>query len=120
MGTLECALESWLRLEPRIRYDGPKPDDVDLIVLDAPIWLTGLAGPTCRFAAQFRGAGRGAVAARVAAITLTGRKSGQIAVAEIGDLLSHAPLLSATWASREVENRRYASRLLALGDALFA
>ena len=115
LATLHCALDSWLRREPRIRYQGPEPEDFDLVVLVAPIWLYRLASPMRSFVALFRGQLR-----RVAVITLMGGKGGQNAAAEVGRLLGHAPLMTATFTAREIEDGSFAPRLMAFGDALAA
>lgn len=113
--TLRCVVESALRLRPAIVYAGPDPMDFDLVVLVAPIWAYRLASPMRSFAAQFR-----ARLPRVAVITVMGGKGGQNAAAEIGAILDRAPVMSATFTTREVDDGSYAPRLLALAEALEA
>lgn len=113
--TLRCAVESLFRLRPPIRYEGPDPGEFDLVVLVAPIWLYRLASPMRSFVASFRGSLR-----KVAVIAVMGGKGGQNAPAEVGRILDRAPVLSAAFTMREVDDGSYAPRVLALAAAIEA
>lgn len=111
--TLRCAIESFFRLKPSILYKGPDPADFDVVVLVAPIWLRRLASPMRSFVAT-----HGQRLRSVVVIAVMGGKGGQNAAAEIGGMLDRAPLMSATFTMREVDDGSYAARLLSLAAAL--
>lgn len=113
--TLRCALDSFFRLRPPVLYKGPDPSAFDLVVLVAPIWLYRLASPMRSFVATHRRSLR-----RVAVVPVMGGQGGQNAAAEIGGILGRAPIMSATFTQREVDDGSYAPRLLAFATALEA
>lgn len=112
-GTLRCVADSLLRRRPLIRYEGPDPRDFGAVVLVSPIWAYRLAAPMRSFVADRR-----ADLPHVAVISTLGSSGGPNAVAEIGRLLGHAPILAAAFTAREVEDGSYAVRLQAFGEAL--
>src|SRR5690606_41897132 len=44
-GDWRCMFDGWLRTRPAYRYEGPKPEDFEHIVLLTPVWMRGLAAP---------------------------------------------------------------------------
>lgn len=112
-GSLRCGLDSLLRRKPAIRYDGPDPGDFRTVVLVSPIWMYRLAGPMRSFVAAHRDALR-----RVAVVSTMGSAGASNAVAEIAHLLGHAPIHSAAFLQREVEDGSCTARLVAFGDEL--
>lgn len=112
-GTLGCVLDSLLRRHPAVRYEGPDPEDFHTVVLLSPIWMYRLAGPMRSFIAAHRAALR-----RVAVVVTMNSGGASNAVAEIADVLGRAPILVATFRSREVEDGSSTGRLLAFGDEL--
>ena len=112
-GSLRCIADSWGRRRPDVRYIGPDPREFDIVVLVAPVWLQRLAGPMRSFVARWRDQ-----LPRVAVISVMNGRGAPDAVAEIGRLLERAPELSASFASREVDEGACAARLQAFGDAL--
>ncbi len=113
MGTVRCALDSWLRRKPAFRYAGPSVEEFDLVVLIAPIWLYRLAGPMRSFVASCRDRLR-----MVAVVPVMGGTGAPNAIAEIGSMLRRAPLLSTSFTAREVEDGSCAGRLEAFGKAI--
>lgn len=114
-GYLRCMLDSWLRRCPAISYQGPDPRSFGIVVLVAPIWMWQLASPMRSFVRQRRDALQ-----RVAVLSVMGSKGAPNAVAEIGQILERAPLLSAAFTMNEVDDGSYAARLQAFGNALNA
>jgi hypothetical protein len=112
-GNLRCVLDSMLRRCPPIRYDGPHPRHFDIVVLVAPIWVGRLAGPMRSFVAD-----RHALLPDVAVVSLMGGRGAPNAVAEIGQRLGRAPILSAAFTTAEVEDGSCAPRLQAFGQAV--
>lgn len=112
-GTLRCVLDSLLRRRPRIRYEGPDPGDFRTVVLLAPIWMYRLAGPMRSFLTEHREQLR-----RVAVICTLASGGASNALAEVARLLGHAPVASASFLQREVEDGTCTGRLLAFGDTL--
>jgi flavodoxin len=112
-GTLRCIADTVLRRRPAIHYDGPDPANYDAVVLVAPIWAYGLAGPMRSFIAQ-----QGAALKRYAVVSVMGSAGASNAVAEIDRTLRRAPLIATAFTSREVEDGSCATRLQAFGRAL--
>jgi hypothetical protein len=112
-GTLQCLLDSALRREPKIRYDGPVPKDFDAVVLVSPIWAQHLAGPMRSFLARRRDR-----LPDVAVISVMGGKGAPAAVTEITHLIGRAPILSTSLSMHEVDDGSYADRLQAFGTAV--
>ena len=112
-GAWRCVLDSWLRRQPQIRYEGPDPADFHTVVLVAPIWMYRLAGPMRSFVARQRESLR-----RVAVITTMNSGGASNAVAEIAHLLGHDVIHTAAFTAREIEDGSGTGRLLAFGDAL--
>lgn len=113
IGVWRCILDTLLRRQPAIRYDGPPPSDFDAVVLVSPIWLLQLAGPMRSFVARERRRLR-----KVAVLSVMGGQGEPDAAAEIGELLGRAPVLSTAVTLREINDGRCARRLRALGDTL--
>lgn len=112
-GTLRCVLDSLLRRHPAIRYEGPDPGDYRTVVLLAPVWMYRLAGPMRSFIAQHRDQLR-----HVAVICTMASGGGTNALGEVARLLGQAPLASACFLQREVDDGSCTGRLLAFGEAL--
>lgn len=112
-GTWRCVLDSLLRRRPRIRYEGPDPGDFRTVVLLAPVWMYGLASPMRSFVARHRDRLQ-----RVAVVCTMNSGGGTHALAEVTRLLGHAPVASACFLQREVEDGSCTGRLLALGEQL--
>lgn len=112
-GTLRCVAESLLRRRPPIRYEGPDPADFRTVVLLAPVWMYSLASPMRSFIAQHREALR-----RVAVICTMASGGGSNALGEVARLLGHAPIASACYLQRQVDDGSCTSRLLGFGQAL--
>jgi len=112
-GYLRCMLDSMLRRQPRIAYDGPDPADFRTVVLVSPIWAYRLAGPMRSFLATRRDALR-----RVAVLSTMGSGGATNAVAEVAHLLGHGPIQAAAVRQREFENGSWKARLQAFGDSL--
>ena len=112
-GNVRCVLDSLLRRHPKIAYEGPDPADFRTVVLVSPIWMYRLAGPMRSFVAQHREALR-----RVAVVSTMGSAGASNAVAEIAQTLGHAPVASAAFTAREIEDGSGTTRLLAFGDTL--
>lgn len=112
-GNLRCVLDSLLRRKPAIRYQGPDPGDFRTVVLVSPIWMYRLAGPMRSFVASHRESLR-----RVAVVSTMGSAGASNAVTEIAHLLGHAPIHSAAYLQRELDDGTCTDRLLAFGDDL--
>ena len=112
-GLTRCLLDAWLRRRPPIQYDGPPPVQFDAVVLVSPIWAYRLAGPMRSFVAQMRDE-----LPDVAVVSVMGNSGAPNAVAEIGQLLGHPPLLSTAFTAREVEDGSCAGWLQAFGTAV--
>ncbi|NUO72546.1 MAG: flavodoxin [Frateuria sp.] len=112
-GTLRCVLDSLLMRHPAIRYEGAEPREFDTVVLLAPIWMYRLAAPMRTFVAQRRDQ-----LPRVAVIVTMNAGGAVNAFAEVARLLGHAPVASAGFLQREIEDGSATSRLLDVGDAL--
>lgn len=112
-GTMRCVLDSLLRREPLIRYEGPDPAQFDAVLLVSPIWMYRLAGPMRSFIRS-----RAATLGPVAVVSVMGSAGAVNAVAEVASLLGRPPVQSVAFTSREVEDGSYAGRLQAFGDGL--
>jgi hypothetical protein len=112
-GIWRCLLDSWLRREPAIRYLGPSPEDFDAVVLVAPIWAHQLAGPMRSFVAARR-----ASLPDVAVAPVMGGRDAPDAIAEVGQLIGRAPILSTAFSAREIHDGSCAARLQAFGDGI--
>lgn len=112
-GTLRCVLDSLFHRSPQVSYHGPEPADFHTVVLVAPIWIYRLAGPMRSFVAHNRERLH-----HVAVLTTMGSRGGSNAAAEIARLLGSDPILSASIASREVEDGSCAQALAAFGATL--
>jgi hypothetical protein len=112
-GTWRCVLDSLLRRQPAIRYQGPDPASQDMLVLVSPIWIYRLAGPMRSFVAQWT-----ALPGRVAVVSVMGSAGAVNAVAEIARLLHRKPVASIAFTSREVLDGSCAQRLQLFGDRL--
>ncbi len=114
-GTMRCILDSLLRRQPPIRYQGPDPVRFDNVVLVSPIWMYRLAGPMRTFVAS-----RAEVLEQVAFISVMGSGGAVNAVAEVASLLDDVAVEAAAFTSREVLDGSCAQRLQAFGDGLRA
>lgn len=112
-GYLRCVLDSLLRRQPEVRYEGPDPGQFRTVVLVAPIWAYRLAAPMRSFVAARREALR-----RVAVISTMGGAGASNAVAEIARLTGHAPVAALALTQRSVEDGSGTGELLAFGDEL--
>ncbi len=112
-GTLRYVLDSVLRRRPPIRYVGPDPKNFSSVVLISPIWVYRLAGPMRSFIVN-----RGADLARLGLISVMGSRGAANAVAEVDHLMGRAPILTAAFTTREVDDGSYAARLEAFGKAV--
>ncbi|KQT10860.1 flavodoxin family protein [Ramlibacter sp. Leaf400] len=112
-GTWRCVLDSLLRRQPGIGYQGPDPGDFRTVVLVAPIWMYRLAGPMRSFVVRHREALR-----RVAVITTMNSVGASNAIGEIAHLLGHGIIDSAAFTAREIEDGSGTARLIAFGDEL--
>lgn len=108
-----CAVDSLLQRCPAIRYDGPPPQDFDVVVLVSPIWMRRLSSPMRSFVTTHRHALR-----QVAVLSVMGGEGAPNAVAEIGRLLHRSPLFSTAVTTREVECGSAVARLDAFGTAI--
>ena len=113
LGTLRCLLDSWLRRQPSIRYNGPAPGDFDAVVLVAPIWAGQLAGPMRSFVASRRDS-----LPKVAVVPVMGGSGAPNVIAEISASIDRAPVQCAAFTTREVVDGSCAARLLAFGDSV--
>jgi len=112
-GTLRCVLDSLLRRRPPVMYDGPPPGDFRTVVLVAPIWMYRLAGPMRSFVARYKDQ-----LPRVAVIATQGGGGASNAFAEVSHILGHAPVATAAFLQREIEDGSGTGRLLAIGTLL--
>ncbi|MBB4221639.1 flavodoxin family protein [Variovorax guangxiensis] len=113
LGSLRCVIDSLLRREPAIRYDGPPPGDFDAVVLVSPIWMLQLAGPMRSFVARQR-----ARLPDVAVLSVMGGQGAPNAAAEVARIVGRAPILSSSVTMREVDDGSCAARLQAFGNAV--
>jgi flavodoxin len=51
-GNLRCALESVLKIKPRIEFDSPVLSSFDLIIIGTPVWVGHIASPVRSFLAM--------------------------------------------------------------------
>ncbi len=114
-GTVRCILDSLLRRQPPISYQGPDPARFDNVVLVSPIWMYRLAGPMRTFVAS-----RAEVLEQVALISVMGSAGAVNAVAEVVSLLDDVAVEATAFTSREVLDGSCAQRLQAFGDRLRA
>ncbi|WP_332813572.1 flavodoxin family protein [Ramlibacter sp.] len=112
-GTWRCVLDSLLRRQPEIRYEGPDPGDFRTVVLVAPIWMYRLAGPMRSFVARHKEALR-----RVVVVSTMNSGGASNAVGEIAHALGHGIVEAAAFTQREIEDGSGTARLLAFGEAL--
>lgn len=112
-GTWRCMLDSLLRRQPEIRYQGPDPADFRTVVLVSPIWMYRLAGPMRSFVAH-----EGEDLRRVAVVSTMNSGGASNAVGEIAHLLGHGVIDAAAFTAREIEDGSGTARLLAFGDGL--
>ncbi|WP_301510152.1 flavodoxin [Variovorax sp. CAN15] len=113
LGTLRCVVDSFFRLQPAIRYDGPPPGDFDAVVLVSPIWMLQLASPMRAFVARQRDR-----LPDVAVLSVMGGQGAPNAAAEVARVLGRAPILSSSVTMREVDDGSCAARLQAFGTAV--
>lgn len=112
-GTLRCVLDALLRRHPKVRYEGPDPGDFRTVVLVSPIWMYRLAGPMRSFVRDYR-----TVLQRVAVISTMASGGAVNAVREMAATLGRAPIATAAFTQRELEDGSGTARLLSFGDAL--
>lgn len=112
-GVLRCVLDSCLRRQPPIRFEGPDPRGFDTVVLVSPIWVYRLAGPMRSFVAS--------EASRIqhyAIVSVMGGSGAAPAAAEIGRLTGRSPILSMAFTTREVETGACAAQLPGIVSAI--
>lgn len=112
-GYLQSLLDSLLRRHPAITYEGPDPGDFRTVVLVSPVWAWRLCGPMRSFVSSRREALR-----RVAVLSTMGGSGAVNAVAEIAQILGHAPVHAEALLQRDVEQGAVAARLAAFADAI--
>ena len=112
-GNFGCLLDSLLRRQPAIRYDGPDPADFRTVVLVSPIWAWRLAGPMRSFIAAHANALQ-----RVAVVSTMGGSGASNALLEIDGLLGRPPLLADAFTAQEIQDGSCTARAIAFGDAL--
>ena len=113
MGDLRCVLDSLLQRRPAIRYEGAAPADFDVVVIVSPIWASRMAGPMRSFLAENAGRLR-----RLAQVTIMNSAGAPNAVEEATRLLQRAPVLTAEFLTREIQDGSGTTRLLAFGESL--
>ena len=112
-GYWRCVLDSLLRSRPEIRYDGPPPREFEAVVLISPIWAFRLASPMRSFVARRRDH-----LPEVAVLSVMGGAGAPNAVAEVARLLDRAPIHSAAFTMKEVEEGDCRERLRSFASAL--
>ncbi|MFC5499365.1 flavodoxin [Caenimonas terrae] len=112
-GTLRCVLDSLLRRQPAIHYNGPDPGSFRTVVLIAPIWMYRLAGPMRSFVAIHRERLQ-----RVAVIATMNAAGASNAFAEIARLLGRPPVRCIALLARSIEDGSGTGELLDFGAAL--
>ena len=112
-GYLRSLLDSLLHRRPDIHYEGPDPGDFRTVVLVSPIWAWRLCGPMRSFVSGYAEALR-----RVAVLSTMGGAGAVNAVAEIAQILGHAPVHADALLQREVEQGTAGARLAAFADAI--
>ena len=113
LGYWRCVLDSLLRRTPEIRYNGPPPLKYEAVVLISPIWAFRLASPMRSFVARRRDH-----LPQVAVISVMGGAGAPNAVAEVGELLGRAPIHSAAFTMKEVEEGDCRARLQSFAGEL--
>lgn len=112
-GHLLLLLESLLGWKPKIAYEGPEPGDFRTVILVSSTKAGHLAAPMRSFLAQ-----RHDELKRVAIVTTVGSDDEPSTVAEVSQLLGHAPIHNATFTISEVEDGTGIGRIRAFGDFL--
>ena len=112
-GNLRCVVDSLLRRQPHITYDGPDPADFRTVVLMAPIWMYRLASPMRTFLHVHKRDMK-----RVAVVCTEGAAGASNAFEEVARVLGKAPVATATFLQREIEDGSCTERLLEFGEAL--
>lgn len=112
-GSLRCVVDSLLRRKPAVRYQGPDPANFRTVVLVAPIWMYRLASPMRSFIASRRESLH-----RVAVVMTMGSAGAVNAISEVRELLGHAPILTAAFTARQVDEGSCAQRLHDFAEAL--
>lgn len=112
-GSLRCVMDSLLRRQPHITYDGPDPANFRTVVLMAPIWMYRLASPMRTFVHVHKGDLK-----RVAVVCTEGAAGAANAFTEIAHVLGHAPVATAAFLQREIADGSCTGRLLDFGEAL--
>jgi hypothetical protein len=110
---MSALLDSLLRRQPRIRYDGPHPGDFDLVLLVFPVWAGRLAGPMRSFLARWQPNLR-----RVALVPVMGGRGARGAAAEAALLLQRPPVAVEAVLQRAVTDGSCRSRLTAFAAKL--
>ena len=106
-------LDSLLRRNPEIRYNGPDPGDFRTVVLIAPIWMYQLAGPMRSFLAREKNKLQ-----RVAVIVTMNAAGASNAFGEVAALLGRSPIRTAAVTARSIEDGSGTGALLDFGAAL--
>ena len=112
-GLWRCVLDSLLRRQPEIAYEGPAPSRYRTVVLMAPIWMGRLAWPMRTFITR-----HAQQLPRVAVIATMNSSGDENAFREVGRRLGHAPFACAGFRQKELEDGSASTRLLTFGDSL--
>ena len=112
-GVLRCVLDSLLRRQPAISYDGPPPGNFQTVVLVAPIWMGRLAGPMRSFVSRYE-----RQLPRVVFVATMNSGGEQAVFHEVADRLGHPLFASAAFRQREIEDGSGTTRLLTFADSL--
>lgn len=94
-------------------YDGPDPGDFRTVVLVTPMRAGHVPAPMRAFLAAHREALR-----RTAILSILKSEDAVSAVAEIAQLLEHAPIHNATFTAAEIEDGSASALVSAFGDSL--
>ena len=112
-GLLRPLLDSLLLRSAPISYQGPAPGDFRTVVLVTPMLAGHLPAPMRAFLMEYRDALR-----RVAILSILKTEDAVSAVAEVAQLLGHAPIHNATFTAAELSDGSGASRVSGFGDFL--
>jgi hypothetical protein len=112
-GLLRPLLDSLLHRAAPIAYQGPGPGDFRTVILVTPMLAGHLPAAMRVFLAHHREELR-----RVAIVSILKSEDAVSAVAEVAQLLGHAPIHNATFTAAELTGDAGAARVRAFGDFL--
>jgi len=110
-----CARDALLRRAPRIRYTGPDPAVVDVVVLVSPIWCWRLSPPMRSFVRSMRGK-----LTKVAVLSCMGGSGAANAVAEVERLIRRPVVATLALRQADVAASRHAAALQDFADVVAA